>query len=71
MNQFSCLIRGEKAILVDFDTTWKCDDRAALDEEWEGLPGRLQDLSNRGGGGTVWVKPLLGIEYLELCGWVE
>ena len=57
LNQSILLIRGEKAVFIDFVTTRELRCRNALVEESEDSPGRLQDLSNRGGGGIVWVKP--------------
>lgn len=52
-NRFNFLIRDSKAILIDFDTSWKCDDRDMLLQELEDLPVSLQDLSGRGGGGLL------------------
>lgn len=52
-NRYRFFVRGEKAVLIDFDTTRKYDDRNTLVEDLDGLPGRLQNLSNRGGGGIA------------------
>lgn len=48
-NRFNFLIRGSRAILIDFDRARKCGDQDALLKEFENLPGRLQDPSMRGG----------------------
>ncbi|GIK06763.1 hypothetical protein Aspvir_002414 [Aspergillus viridinutans] len=53
INRFNFLICQSKAILIDFDTAQKCDNRDSLSEEWEDLPRRLNDPSNRGGGGIL------------------
>lgn len=53
INRFNFLVRSSGAVLIDFDSARKCDDQDALLEELERLPGRLQDRSNRGGGGLL------------------
>ncbi|EAW10802.1 uncharacterized protein ACLA_052750 [Aspergillus clavatus NRRL 1] len=57
INRFNFLIRGSKAVLIDFDTARKCDDQDALRKELETLPAYLQDTSRRGGGGILCVAP--------------
>ncbi|RHZ54869.1 uncharacterized protein CDV56_107894 [Aspergillus thermomutatus] len=52
-NRFNFLIGQSKAILIDFDTAQKCDNQDSLLEEFEDLPRRLNDSSNRGGGGIL------------------
>jgi predicted Ser/Thr protein kinase len=53
INRFNFLICQSKAVLVDFDTAQKCDNLDLLLEELEDLPLRLNDPSNRGGGGAL------------------
>ncbi|RAL09395.1 alpha-galactosidase A precursor [Aspergillus homomorphus CBS 101889] len=48
-NLHNFLIREGKAILIDFDTTRKCDDEESLRTELEMLPVCLADKSGRGG----------------------
>lgn len=52
-NRFNFLIRDSKAVLIDFDSARKCDDRDALLKEFEHLPNSLEDSSHRGGGGLL------------------
>lgn len=52
-NRFNFLIRGSKAVLIDFDSARKCDDQDTLRKELEDLEGCLIDLSPRGGGGLL------------------
>ncbi|OKL61932.1 hypothetical protein UA08_03018 [Talaromyces atroroseus] len=56
-NRFNFLVRGSDAVLIDFDTARKCDDKDALRDELEGLSECLKDESMRGGGGYL---PLSG-----------
>jgi predicted Ser/Thr protein kinase len=53
INRFNFLICQSKAVLIDFDTAQKCDNRDLLLEELEDLSLRLNDPSNRGGGGIL------------------
>lgn len=53
VNRFNFLVRGSKAILIDFDTARKCDDRDVLYREYSGLSDRLRDVSMMGGGGLL------------------
>ncbi|KAJ5124884.1 uncharacterized protein N7515_008709 [Penicillium bovifimosum] len=52
-NRFNFLVRGSMAVLIDFDSARKCDDRDALVREMELLPDSLGDLSRGGGGGLL------------------
>lgn len=56
-NRFNFLIRGQKAVLIDFDTARKCDDQETLHKELETLQGYLEDTSRRGGGGLLCAEP--------------
>jgi predicted Ser/Thr protein kinase len=56
-NRFNFLVRGSQAVLIDFDTARKCDDKDVLRKEFEGLEGCFMDESGRGGGGYL---PLSG-----------
>jgi tRNA A-37 threonylcarbamoyl transferase component Bud32 len=51
-NRFNFLIRDSKAILIDFDTAKKCDDRDLLLPELDSLTACFEDLSGRGGEGS-------------------
>lgn len=53
VNRFNFLIRNSQAILMDFDTTRKCEDRDLLLQEFESLTASFEDLSARGGGGLL------------------
>ncbi|KAF4157781.1 hypothetical protein CNMCM6936_008901 [Aspergillus lentulus] len=53
INRFNFLICQSKAVLIDFDTAQKCAHQALLLKELEDLPLRLNDPSNRGGGGIL------------------
>jgi hypothetical protein len=52
-NRFNFLVRDSKAVLIDFGSARKCNDQDALHKEFDGLPGRLQDTSQAGGGGVL------------------
>ena len=52
-NRFNFLVRDDKAILIDFDTAEKCDDRNSLLQELEHLTTCLEDSSRKGGGGLL------------------
>lgn len=52
-NRYNFLIRRSKAVLIDFDTARKCDNRDMLVKEFEDLSRCLQDPSGRGGGGFL------------------
>ncbi|KAL4795026.1 hypothetical protein BDV19DRAFT_389684 [Aspergillus venezuelensis] len=52
-NSFNFLIRGSEAVLIDFDTAKKCDDRDVLMGESQRLEESLRDVSGRGGGGVL------------------
>lgn len=53
VNRFNFLISGLKATLIDFDTARKCEDQDVLRQEMESLRDRLNEDSNRGGGGLL------------------
>lgn len=53
VNRFNFLVRDEEAILIDFDTTRKCDDSDLLAEELQALEEALATKSARGGGGRL------------------
>lgn len=53
VNRFNFLVCDSRAILIDFDTSRKCEDGGVLQKEMQELPGRLQDVSMRGGGGLL------------------
>jgi predicted Ser/Thr protein kinase len=53
INRFNFLICESRAVLIDFDTAQKCESQDSLLEEFESLSQRLNDLSNRGGGGVI------------------
>ncbi|KAJ5462998.1 hypothetical protein N7475_007942 [Penicillium sp. IBT 31633x] len=53
VNRFNFLVRGEEAILIDFDTIRKCDDTSLLAEELQKLQEALEAKSTRGGGGRL------------------
>ncbi|KAJ5881026.1 alpha-galactosidase A precursor [Penicillium subrubescens] len=52
-NRFNFLIRDSKAILIDFDTAKKCDDRDLLLPELDSLTACFEDSSGRGGEGPL------------------
>jgi predicted Ser/Thr protein kinase len=54
---FNFLFHGSKAVLIDFNTAWKCDGQDALRKESKTLPNYLQDTSTRGGGGILYATP--------------
>ncbi|KZF24244.1 hypothetical protein L228DRAFT_237191 [Xylona heveae TC161] len=59
INRFNFLIIRESppssstAILIDYDTARKCDDKEELRREYDDLARSLQDPSGRGGGGVL------------------
>lgn len=54
INRFNFLVvAGSRAVLIDFDSARKCEDREAQRMEVEDLPARLRDPSMRGGGGVL------------------
>lgn len=53
VNRFNFLIRDSRAILIDFDTTRKCDDSDLLAEELRNLQEALESSSMKGGGGYL------------------
>lgn len=53
VNRFNFLIRDSRAILIDFDTTRKCDDSNLIAEELRSLQEVLESSSEKGGGGYL------------------
>ena len=49
INRFNILVRGDKAFLVDFETTEECSDVEELEAEYGRLEQSLKDPSFRGG----------------------
>lgn len=46
-NRFNCLVCAEKVVFIDYSTVRRCDDAAALREEFDGLLECLQDNSTK------------------------
>ncbi|CAM1509846.1 Fc.00g001810.m01.CDS01 [Cosmosporella sp. VM-42] len=55
INKHNFLIKGGdgEAVLIDFETAQKCEDRGVLDEEYRRLGEELADMSGRGGAGLA------------------
>jgi tRNA A-37 threonylcarbamoyl transferase component Bud32 len=49
LNRHNFIAKDGKALLVDFETARKCDDKEALRAELEALKGKLLDESRTGG----------------------
>ena len=48
INKYNFLVRGERAVLVDFETAKRCEEQKALEAEYEHLEHSLSDSSYRG-----------------------
>ena len=53
INKHNFLISDERAVLIDFESTQKCEDEAQLREEYDMLEESLADTSGRGGVGMI------------------
>lgn len=57
VNRFNFLAQRSKTVLIDFDTTRICNDRDALQEEFDSLSEYLNNVSTKGGDGLLSVAP--------------